>query len=155
MSESALDQARKAHERTKDAQQRHVAALQAEKERIQALTSVAMRERISKWGPSLIDLMVAIDAALEASDPLRGAPNEDTMRVSRPSSEGDEGASTRRMREKANDYRKQVGDLAARMASTFGQDLPDRRDFGAHIRWHVDRQRVEDGCQYCEGRETA
>jgi hypothetical protein len=46
-------------------------------------------------------------------------------------------------------YQKDVYDLAARMAMTFGQELPDRRDYSAHVRWHVNRERAADGCLYC------
>ncbi len=155
MSESALDRERRSRRQDKDAQQRHIAAIQLEKERIRALTSVSMRERMAKWGPSLADLMIAIDAAILAEGPLRGAPHEDTMRVSVPSSEGDEGAATRRMRDKANDYRREVASLAARLASTFGQELPDRRDFSAHIRHHANKGRASMACQYCVSVEAS
>lgn len=150
MSESALDRERRDHGRTKDAQQRHVAALQRDKDRWKALAAVNLRELRGMWGPSLDDLILAIHAANEACDPLRGAPNEDTMRVSVPSSEGDEGASTRRMREKRAGYQQDVQALANRMAQTFGAELPDRRDYSAHVRWHEARERPARDCRYCE-----
>lgn len=140
---------RDARSRDEEAHRRHVAAIQAEKQRMKALLPVPMRERIARWGPSLWDLMIAIDGAIEASDPLRGAPTEDVSRVSRPSSEGDEGASTRRSREKMADYQREMAALASKMAQTFGVDLPDRRDFGMHIRWHVNRDKPARNCRYC------
>jgi len=152
---SKVEELNRSAERARDVQQRHIAALQADKERVKALLPVSARERRAKWGPSVDDLHRVIDAALEASDPLRGAPNEDTMRVSVPSSEGDEGAATRRMREKANQLRRDVGQLAARYATVFGVDLPDRRDWSAHVKWHEMRGRVEDGCEYCEEKEAS
>jgi hypothetical protein len=143
------DLERDARGRDEEAHLRHVNAVQKEVERQKALLSPAMQKRIKEWGPTFPDLCVAIDAANEACDPLRGAPIGDTMRVSVPSSEGDEGKSTRRMREKRADFQRRMGILASDMAQTFGQELPDRRDYSAHVRWHVNRERAADGCLYC------
>jgi hypothetical protein len=152
---SKVEELNRSAERARDTQQRHIAALQAKNEQVWALLPVAARERRTKWGPSVDDLHRVIDAALEASDPQRSAPIGDTMRVSVPSSEGDEGAATRRMREKANQMRRDVGQLAARYATVFGVDLPDRRDWSAHVKWHEMRGRTESGCEYCEEREAS
>jgi hypothetical protein len=152
---SRVEELQRSAERAQETQRRHIAAIQADRQRAMAALEPAARERRRLWGPSWEDLEKVVDAALEAETPLRGAPNEDTMRVSVPSSEKDEGASTRRHRDKANQFRRDMQQMAARYAPVFGVELPDRRDYSAHVRWHESRGRTEDACQYCEKKEAS
>jgi hypothetical protein len=149
---SKVEELNRSAERARDAQQRHIAALQADVARWKALAAVSLRELRGKWGPSFDDLILAIEAANEACDPLRGSPQSDTGRVSvqRKGSRIDEGAATRRMREKRAGYQQDLQDLANNMAQTFGAELPDRRDYSAHVRWHESRGRPSRDCRYCQ-----
>lgn len=67
---------------------RQIQVLQRDLERERAIRVVEINQLEARLGAPIIkDLILAFNARMWAADPLRGAPMEDTMRVSNPSSE--------------------------------------------------------------------
>ena len=151
MSQNRAQREVAARERDADAHRHHLAAVKAEADRARLLQSVTIRQLRAFVGPSLDDLLLALEAMRLACDPLRGAPYEDSARVSHADSTSDEGASTRHIRRRANYYRSRLARLAADCAAEFGQVLPDesRRSFGPHIQHHLEKGIRSDECEWC------
>ena len=148
----AIARERAARERDNEQYQRHVQTLQAEKERADRLRHAGIKELQSRLGSPVVDeLIIALASVVQASDPLTGAPIQDVARVSRPSSERDEGAATRRYHKLQKRVVRKLWRLVNEINNDIGggPDVTDHRKFAAHTRWHTDRDIVDRECEYC------
>lgn len=129
--------------------QRHISAVQAEVARWRLLANVDIRLLAAQFGPVLWDMLIVARAGVDAADPTRGAPGEDTARVSQPSSERREGLSTQQHRKTLEAFKRKLGRLVADFAMQLGTELPDHRGFSAHTRHHLETGEPTSGCDYC------
>ena len=149
MSQNRIERERVARERDAENHRRQVAAIQAETERAKLLASEDLGLLVSQFGPILWDVILLARAGVDAADPLRGAPTEDTSRVGRPSSERVEGAPTEHNRRALETFKRRLGRLVADFAGQLGAELVDRRAFSAHVRWHLTENTPTHDCDYC------
>lgn len=148
---SQLSEERAARRRESAEHNRHIAEIRQELERAHKLRSVDVKMLQAQLGSPILDrLILALWDLVEAAHPLTGAPIEDTMRTTNPSSSRDEGASTRhhrntldhslrRLRRIATDIEQQVG--GAR------DDANEDKRWAAHVRWHITEK--SEACRYC------
>lgn len=144
------------HQLNRDNQhhQTHLQALHQELRRSEALRPVQLRILEQRAGIGIERLLDALTALSEASDPLRGAPTEDTMRVANPSSSRVEGSTTEWARRYTDHVRRRIdhlaGDIEAKLSGGYRQ--------GAGLRCHRRacdlRGRRQHGpvCSECGGR---
>lgn len=88
---SAKDQLaaeRRAHRQQRESDRQHIQTLQRELERAKAISVIEIRELQAKLGrPIIEELIIAYHQRVQAADPLRSAPMENTMRVTHANSE--------------------------------------------------------------------
>lgn len=144
-----VDRERDARARDTANHLRHIAELQAERRRALVLGREDIRLLIAQFGPVLWDLILVARAGVDAADPTRGAPSEDTSRASVPSSERTEGSSTAHYRRTLEAFRRKLTKDVADFASQLGAQLVDHRAFSAHVRWHLSEDVPTSECDYC------
>lgn len=115
MSESALDRERKAHQATRDSQQRERLEYQARLELETQFRTTAMNELKRVFGDGVTYLLSVLHQEMAASHPLRGAPSEDTMRVGHSELTSVEAAADKRPSARQRRWDEQITRLAVRL----------------------------------------